>query len=197
MSSDIHRLLDLQHLLLAFSQVERGLHRRHKDEYILENDTEHSYSLAMTAWYLAQYFPDLNRDKLIRYALVHDLLEVHAGDTYIYGSKEALASKQEREEQAMQKLEKEWSDFDEMIASIHDYEKRADAESCFIYALDKIMPIMQVYINDGYSWKVSGVTAKIQYDAKIDKVRQSPEILPYFEELQELLLSRPDLIKKS
>ena len=84
MKADITRLLELQRLLAAFSQVERMNHRKHADAFVPENDTEHSYNLAMTAWYLAKWFPELNRDLLIRYALVHDLVEVHAGDTYIW-----------------------------------------------------------------------------------------------------------------
>jgi 5'-deoxynucleotidase YfbR-like HD superfamily hydrolase len=75
MKANIHRLLELQQLLLVFSQVERRNHRKHNDQYIRENDTEHSYNLAMTAWYLAQWFPDLNKDLIIQYALVHDLVE--------------------------------------------------------------------------------------------------------------------------
>lgn len=197
MPSNIHRLLELQQLLLAFSQVDRVIHRRHTDVFIQENDTEHSYNLAMTAWYLAQYYPDLDRDKLIRYALAHDLLEVHAGDTYIYGSKEMIESKQEREHKALQTLERNWRDFDDMLKTIHAYEQKKDAESRFVYALDKIMPIMLIFINDGYSWKKAGVTLEMLYEAKHEKIQQSPEILPYFEELYELLLSRPDLIKKS
>lgn len=195
MKANITRLLELQRLLAAFSQVERMNHRKHADAFVPENDTEHSYNLAMTAWYLAKWFPELNRDVLIRYALVHDLVEVHAGDTYIYGSKDELASKVQREAEALKKLEADWPDFESMNETIHAYETRADAESCFIYALDKIMPIMMIYIHDGYTWKKEGVTVDMLYKAKIDKIKLSPEVLPYFNQLHELLLSRPDLIK--
>lgn len=195
MKADIHRLLELQELLTAFSQVERTTHRKHADSFIQENDTEHSYNLAMTAWYLAGWFPELNRDLLIRYALVHDLVEVHAGDTYIYGSQQDLDSKEKREADALKRLESEWSDFQDMHATIRTYEEKSDSESRFVYALDKIMPIMLIYIHDGYTWKKEGVTVDMLHKAKIDKVALSPEILPYFEQLHELLLSRPDLIK--
>lgn len=149
----------------------------------------------MTAWYLAGWFPELNRDLLIRYALVHDLVEVHAGDTYIYGSQQDLDSKEKREADALKRLESEWSDFQDMHATIRTYEEKSDSESRFVYALDKIMPIMLIYIHDGYTWKKEGVTVDMLHKAKIDKVALSPEILPYFEQLHELLLSRPDLIK--
>lgn len=195
MKPDIHRLIELQKLLAAFSQVERRAYRRHAGQYVPENDTEHSYNLAMTAWYLTQWFPELDKDLVLRYALVHDLMEVHAGDTYIYGSEAELASKQQREAEALGKLEADWADFKDMTGTIHAYEKRADAESKFVYALDKIMPIMLIYIHDGYSWQKDNVTVEMLYEAKIGKVGLSPEILPYFEQLHELLLAHPELIK--
>jgi putative hydrolase of HD superfamily len=197
MKADIHRLLELQKLLVQFSQVERRDHRKHNDQFIAENDTEHSYNLAMTAWFLAQWFPELNRDLIIRYALVHDLVEVHAGDTFIYGSDADLASKEQREQDALSKLEKDWDDFSDMTAAIHEYEAKSDSESRFVYALDKVMPIMMIYIHDGYSWNIDKVTVKMLYDAKIAKIKLSPEIIPYFDQLHKLLLSRPDLINKT
>ncbi|HEY8992250.1 MAG TPA: HD domain-containing protein [Candidatus Microsaccharimonas sp.] len=197
MKADIHRLLELQKLLVQFSQVERRDHRKHNDRFIAENDTEHSYNLAMTAWFLAQWFPELNKDLIIRYALVHDLVEVHAGDTFTYGSEAELASKDQREQDALLRLEQDWGDFSDMTKSINAYETKSDAESRFIYALDKVMPIMMIYIHDGYSWNIDKVTVKMLYDAKIAKIKLSPEIIPYFDQLHELLLSRPDLINKS
>lgn len=197
MKANIYRLLELQKLLLSFSQVDRMTHRQHAGQYIHENDTEHSYNLAMTAWYVCRQFPELNKDLVIQYALVHDLVEVHAGDTYIYGSKAELASKTQREKDALAKLESDWADFEDMHTTIRAYEDRQDAESKFVYALDKIMPIMLIYIHEGYTWKKEGVTVDMLYKAKISKISQSPEILPYFEALHKLLLSRPDLIKKA
>ena len=82
-----------------------------------------------------------------------------------------------------------------MNSTIEDYELRKDSESRFIYALDKLMPIMMIYVHDGYTWKQENVTVDMLHRAKIEKVKLSPEILPYFEELHKLLLSRPDLIK--
>lgn len=195
MQPDIHRLLELQKLLLLFSQVDRRVHRQHDGVFIAENDTEHSYNLAMTAWYLAKWFPELNKDLLIRYSLIHDLVEIHAGDTYIYAAEGELASKEKREADAALQLKTEWDDFDDMNATIHTYENRADAESKFIYALDKVMPIMLIYIHDGYTWEKEGVTTQMLHTAKLEKVKLSPEIEPYYTQLYELLLSRPDLIK--
>ena len=195
MKADIHRLLELQKLLIAFSDIERVIHRRRGDTFIKENDTEHSYNLAMTAWFLSQWFPELDKDLLIRYSLIHDLVEVHAGDTFIYGPQSELDSKKQREADALKKLENDWPDFQSLTQGIKTYESHSDAESRFVYALDKVMPIMMIYLNDGYTWKKESVDVTMLYEAKLEKIKQSPEILPYFEQLYAMLLERPDLIK--
>jgi len=197
MQPDIHRLLELQKVLAVFSTIERVVHREHHGTYVAENDTEHSYNLAMTAWYLSSWFPELDKNKLIQYSLAHDLVEIHAGDTYIYGSSEELNSKKQREADALVKLKKEWSDFGDMLNAIEAYEAKASPEAKFVYALDKIMPMMQIYINDGYSWKKHNVTLKMTQDYKTPKISLSPELLHYYNQLNALLLEHPELIKKA
>jgi len=192
---NIHRLLELQQLLLTFSQIDRVLERKHGKRFVHETDSEHSYNLAMTAWFLAPHFPELNCDLLIRYGLVHDIVEVHAGDTDIYAPAHIIATKHARETAAAQKLQSDWADFPEIHDLIDRYEKRADAEARFIYALDKIMPILQIYINEGHTWKVGGITVAKLHAVKADKVILSPEIKPYYDELYALLLASPELIK--
>lgn len=192
---DIHRLLEFQRLLLAFNQVDRKVHRKHGEEFVYENDTEHSYNLAMTAWFLAEHFPHLDRDKLIRYALVHDLVEIHAGDTYVFDSSEKLESKQEREDRALEKLRKDWADFASLTEEISAYENRDTEEAKFVYALDKIMPMLQIYIHDGHTWKHEGISHR-QLDAvKRDKVAVSAEINDYYQQLYDLLVKNEHLFK--
>jgi len=191
---DITRLLELQRLLQSFNEIDRRVHRNHGGKMRHENDTEHSYNLTMTAWFLTPHFPELDKDLLIEYALIHDLVEVHAGDTYIYGTSEEIATKVEREKQAAAKLLADWADFPEIHKLIENYETRADEEARFIYALDKIMPIMQIYIHKGYTWQKEGITAEQPHANKYDKVKLSPEVTPYYEQLYELLLSSPDFI---
>lgn len=192
---DIHRLLEFQKLLLEFSKVERVTHRRHTNSsFIPENDTEHSYNLALTAWFLTEYFPHLDRDKAIRFALIHDLVEIHAGDTFIYGDEAHIATKKAREEAALKQLRKDWPDFPELSEQITEYETHASEEAKFVYALDKIMPIMLIYLNDGYTWKQEGITVARLHKAKKDKVTVSKEIKPYYDQLYELLTKSPHLL---
>lgn len=183
---DIRRLLDFHEMLLQFQSIQRITHI--PKTYTQENDTEHSYNLALMAWFLAQYFPRLDQNKILRYALVHDLVEVHAGDTFIYADAATLATKKEREEAALRQLEQDWPDFPDLIATIKNYETHASEEAKFVYALDKIMPILVIFLGEGYTWKQEKITLKQLHEAKRHKVALSPEINPYYEELYKLLL---------
>jgi putative hydrolases of HD superfamily len=192
---DIHRLLELQKLLLQFQAIERVTHTPEPHRY--ENDTEHSYNLALTAWFLCGHFLHLDRDKVIRFALLHDMVEVHAGDTYIYGDQASLDSKQTREADALKRLEVEWKDFPDMAATIHDYEQRNNEEAKFVYALDKIMPIMLIYLGKGYTWQQEGIPHERLHEAKRHKVSVSSEINEYYRQLHELLIDNPQLFPKA
>jgi putative hydrolase of HD superfamily len=183
----LQRLIEFNELLNQFAAIERIVHIKRHDEYVLESDTEHSYNLAMSAWFLAGYFPELDKDKVIRTALVHDLVEVYAGDTYVFADQSQLDSKKEREALALKRLTAEWTDFAEYIAELTAYEERLSAEAKFVYALDKIMPIIQIYLHDGHTWQKEGTDLARLHANKRDKVTVSPQIQPYYDELYELL----------
>lgn len=185
----LEKLLQFTKLLDEFRSVERVIRVKGSDRW--ENDVEHSYDLAMLAWYiLATTKTTLDYDKVIRYALIHDFLEVYAGDTYNFSTDVAhVNSKHEREAAAVVKLRETLSEFTELHETIDAYEKRNDAESCFVYALDKIEPIVQTYLDNGRVWKEKNITIEMIYENKKDKVVLSPEIKPYFDELMTLLKS--------
>jgi putative hydrolases of HD superfamily len=182
----LDRLIELQKFLLAFRDIKRVVHIAGKtDEQ--ENDIEHSYVLAMAAWYLSQYFPDINTERAMQLGLVHDLVEVYAGDTFFYAHESILATQNKRELQAYKQILKEWPDFGELTDAIKEYESLETAESRFVYALDKIMPIIMIYLAEGYTWKKEKITLSLLHERKVDKVALSPEVLPYYEKLIELL----------
>src|SRR5258706_13535537 len=116
---DIKRLVELQQLMIKFHNINRMVY--HTTLERKETDTEHSYSLAMAGWFLAQYFPDLDTNAVIRLAMVHDLVEIHAGDTFAYADKSAIDGKAEREAAATRKLATDWADFPEMHDAIAEY----------------------------------------------------------------------------
>lgn len=173
------------------------VYRRGEDR--LENDAEHSYQLAMTAWYLNNSEQlKLDTGLLLGYALVHDLVEVHAGDTYAYtrdaGERE---SKEAREAAAAEQIAADFPEFPELHELLRRYEERADREARFIYALDKLLPILNIYQDSGRSWHREGVTLQMIRDYKTSKVAVSPEVEPYFQELMAILESQPSLFPRT
>lgn len=183
---DLHRLLDLQKLLLAFRAVDRQLQiPPHLDKF--ENDAEHSYSLAMMAWFLADHFPHLDRDLVIRFALAHDLVEIYAGDTFSYSSAETLQQKHYDEAAALKQLRQEWPDFPELLEIIEAYESRDSAEAKFIYALDKLLPALVDYLNEGRGWHHHNITFAMFCEEKNRKIPLSPEVNQYCRALIKIL----------
>ena len=161
-----------------------------------ENDVDHSYMLAMMGWFLASYFPRLDRDTVIRMGLIHDMAEVHAGDTYIFADKTHLSTKQQREAEALAKLAADWPDFPEMSELLSHYERLDTEEAKFVYALDKVMPIIISVIGGGRDFQDYNVSLEIMHQNKRDKVAVSPEINEYYNELLELLRGMPHLFEK-
>ncbi len=179
MKSSLQRVIDLQTLLLKFNHLERTLllPKVEGKPDRNETDTEHSYSLAMAAWYLAKDLPHLDADKCVRYALVHDLQEIYAGDTFAYDKSQAAhSSKADREERGVARLKEQWPDFAEMTASIEGYEARKDPESRFVYALDKLMPMVINHLSEGKNYRNHGVTLDDIKGVKAKKIAVSPEI---------------------
>lgn len=180
-------ILKFAGILSEFQKVERMIYARGQDRR--ENDVEHSYQLAMLAWYVAAT-ENLSLDigKLIRYGLLHDLVEVYAGDTYIFDADQRrIASKEAREKEALERLRSEFPELGIFWDAIEAYEKKEDPESRFIYALDKVYPIVSIYLNGGREWKEQNVSLEMLFEQKVKKVALSPEIEKYFHELIALL----------
>lgn len=179
-----------QTLLDLFRRVDRVILVKDTERY--ENDVEHSYMLAMLAWYIVSSERlDLDKDKLIRYALIHDLVEVYAGDTYLYDQDMNMhASKKEREEQAAERLKKEFPEFLDLHETIHTYESRGDRESKFVYALDKVQPVLNVYLDQGRTWQKFDITLAMLREKKDERIKVSPEVNALWEELRALLAER-------
>lgn len=125
-----------------------------------ENSAEHSWHLAMTAMVLAEHTNEpLDVAKVIRMVLVHDIVEIDAGDTYIYGEQ---GDKADREELAADRIfgllppdqEAEFRGLWE------EFESGATAEARFAAALDRFVPQLHNYHTQGRSWKEHGITAE-------------------------------------
>ncbi len=147
-----------------------------------ENDVEHQYQLAMLAWYIINSEKLLlNKDLAIQYALVHDMVEVYAGDTYFLNTD--VDDKIKREREAAEQLKTEFEEFTDLHILIDGYERRENPESRFIYALDKLLPVLNIYLDGGRTWKSYGITSDMLIHNKREKISISPEVSVCFEQL--------------
>ena len=190
---NLDRVLSFTKMLQEFQQVNRVIRVPGTPDR-WENDVEHSYTLAMLGWYLVTSEKlNLDASLVLKYGMIHDLVEVYAGDTYIYSTNpDDHATKHEREARAAEKLKDLFPEFGDLHEAIETYEKREDAESRFVYALDKLQPVLHIYLDNGGTWKEMGITLAMAIENKTAKVAVSPEVEACFNDLLVLLRERQE-----
>lgn len=117
-----------------------------------ENDVEHSFMLAVAAPAIAErYYPELDVDKVRRFALVHDMLEVEVGDVATFNlSVTELQAKERREEEAKHIMFERLSQISISEAQdLEEYEQQACREAVLVRAVDKLLPVAVNIIGDG------------------------------------------------
>jgi putative hydrolase of HD superfamily len=123
-----------------------------------ENSAEHSWHLALLAMVLAEHANEpLDISKVIRMVLIHDIVEIDAGDTYIYDAQE---DKAERERLAASRIfgllpPDQAAGFRELW---NEFETKATPESRFASALDRFIPQLHNFHTQGRSWKENGIS---------------------------------------
>lgn len=195
MNQQLDSLLDF----VAFTHEVRAIQRAMwvKDIEQFENDSEHCYQVALCAMFIITS-QKLNLDvyRTMGMALVHDVLEVYAGDTPIFASQDTLATKAQREKQARTMLKQRWPDFALMHDLIDEYEACKTNESKFIYALDKLLPVLNNYLDNGRNWKAHHRKLDEVIAAKAGKVTKDPTIARYYESIITVLRNKPELFNK-
>jgi 5'-deoxynucleotidase YfbR-like HD superfamily hydrolase len=182
----------MSELLVPMASVERTI-KLPFDLERWENDAEHSYFLATLGCALAhQLDPELDLGRVSHYALVHDLVEVHAGDTTIWAEQQWLSSKSEREARALKRIQKRFGAvFPWVIETIHAYEKLDEPESCYVYALDKILPHAIITIADHQPLLPTFSAYKEKERVARGKIARYPKLLPFFDELCKMYVATP------
>jgi putative hydrolase of HD superfamily len=125
-----------------------------------ENDAEHSWHLAMLAVVLGEYAaPGVDQSRVLRMLLIHDLVEVYAGDTYLYDVG-AATDQEERERAAADRLFPQLpGDQAVTLRGLWDeFEARRTPEARFARALDRVQPLLLNFYTRGASWRAHGVT---------------------------------------
>lgn len=161
MDMDLDRLQQQMQFISEIDRLKSVIRQNYlADGSRRENDTEHSWHLAMMVVVLSEYFKDADVLKTLKMVLIHDLVEIYAGDTFAY-DEQGYLDKEDREQKAAEKifsmlpsdqstdLKELWQEFEEMDTQ----------EAIFAAALDRIQPLMLNAASEGKMWKHHRVTA--------------------------------------
>lgn len=130
-----------------------------------ENDAEHAWHMAIMAYLLREYSNEpVDITRVMLMCLIHDVVEIDAGDTYAY-DEEGKKTQKAREEAAKERIYSLLpEDQKEELAAIFDeFEESKTPESKFAHAMDNLQPLMLNNSNDGGDWREHGVSAKQVY----------------------------------
>ena len=130
-----------------------------------ENDAEHAWHMAIMAYLLKEYSNEpVDIGKVMLMCLIHDIVEIDAGDTYAYDA-ENLKTQKAREDAAKERifsiLPEEQKE--ELIKLFDEFEAFETAESKFAHAMDNLQPLILNNSNGGGDWREHGVTARQVY----------------------------------
>ena len=150
-----------------------------------ENDAEHAWHMAIMIYLLKEYAnEEIDIAKAMMMALIHDIVEIDAGDTYAYDTA-GLETQKEREEKAAERIfgmlpEDQKAELKSLFEEFEAYET---PEAKFARAMDNFQPLLLNDSNDGGDWKEHGV-CRSQIMGRHKKTRLgSEEIGQYSEEL--------------
>ena len=143
-----------------------------------ENDAEHAWHMAIMAYLLKEYSnSEIDISRVMIMCLIHDIVEIDAGDTYAY-DKEGLATQKEREDAAKERIFSILPEDQkkELTALFDEFEENETPESKFAHAMDNLQPLMLNNSNGGGDWREHGVT-KEQVYGRQSKTREGSEKL--------------------
>src|SRR6056297_1794109 len=125
----------------------------------LENSAEHSWHMAMLVTILAEYAGEpIEWPRTLKMVLMHDIIEVEAGDTYMYdeqGNEDKLLREQQAADHLFALLPVEQGE--ELRGLWEEFEQRRTPEARFARALDRFHPLLHNYLTRGRSWREHGV----------------------------------------
>ncbi|APX05846.1 phosphohydrolase [Vibrio campbellii] len=126
----------------------------------LENSGEHSWHVALMAVLMQEHAnAPIDIARVMKMLLIHDVVEIDAGDTFVYD----VAASKEQEEKELKAAERLFGMLpsdqgDELFALWKEFEAAQSDDAKYAKALDRLIPMLLNYHNDGQSWKEHGVT---------------------------------------
>ena len=160
----------------------------------LETSAEHSWHVAMMAWLLCEHAapPGLDGDRVLKMLLIHDVVEIDAGDTLLYAEAEAQRAQHERELAAADRLFGLLPEDQGLTlrALWDEFEARESPEAKFAAAIDRLQPLLQNFMAEGAAWRRHGITVKEVLEKNRHIADGSPELWAAAEQLIELSIQR-------
>jgi putative hydrolases of HD superfamily len=142
-------LIEIDKVKQIFRQTRLYDHSRY------ENDAEHGWHMCLMALILAEYAnkPNIDISKVVKMALIHDIVEIDAGDTFLFSNEQQ--NKREKEVTAAKKIFGilPSDQRDEFINLWEEFEEMQTPEAKFASSLDRLGPVMQNYYDDGHAWR--------------------------------------------
>ncbi len=136
-----------------------------------ENSAEHSWHIALMALLMVEHIDqgsDIDLLKVVKMLLVHDIIEMNAGDVFAYDEDE---EREEREKKAGRRifglLPKDQAE--ELYQLWREFEERQTPEAHYAASLDRLLPLVQNYLTGGYTW--------VKYHIPEEKVRKRNQVI--------------------
>lgn len=185
--TDNDRLSRQISFVLEIDKLKRVLRQTwHLDQSCKENDAEHSWHLAVMAVLLAEYAaePGLDVAKAVKMVLLHDLVEIDAGDTFVYDEVGAR-DKAEREQAAADRLFAilPADQATEVRGLWEEFEARRTPEARYAAGLDRLQPLLHNYHTQGRTWREHGVTSDRVLARNCHMAEGAPRLWQYAESL--------------
>jgi putative hydrolase of HD superfamily len=143
-----------------------------------ENTAEHSWHLALMALVLVPYSAEpVDVSRVVELLVVHDIVEIDAGDTFVYDT-DAAAEKEELEQRAADRLFSivPGDDGLRLRARWDEYEARETPEARFAHSLDRLSPLLLNHANHGELWGEYGITIDRVYEMNAKIEDGSPDL---------------------
>lgn len=161
-----------------------------------ENDAEHAWHMAMMIYLLQEYSNEkIDVAKTMMMALIHDIVEIDAGDTYAYDAK-GLETQKEREEKAAERIFGLLPDDqkEELKGLFEEFEAYETPESKFAHAMDNFQPLLLNNSNDGGDWREHGVKKEQVMNRQSKTKLGSSEIWKYTERIIENHVNKGNIL---
>lgn len=180
MSKTIHCITDFFYALDELKLVNRKSYVTSAVRY--ENSAEHSWHLAMSCWAMAEHLPyEYNQEKLIKLALVHDLGEIYAGDTFLYSDKRQQADEEERK--GIELLQAHIGNpITELLALWDEQEYGESEETKLLKVMDRVLPFLLNVQSQGKAWLENGVHVSQVEKAHAFIAELNPDVHTWFKE---------------